>query len=67
MDVSAAEEQQMPERMPRYRHLAAVGPRRLAAGFVIGIVLLAALTGFLVHHRADISVATSLALYLLVV
>jgi two-component system sensor histidine kinase KdpD len=67
VDVSAAEEQQMPERMPRYRHLAAVGPRRLAAGFVIGIVLLAALTGFLVHHRADISVATSLALYLLVV
>ena len=51
----------------RYRHLAAVGPGRLAGGFLLGVVLLAGLTSFLVHHRSGISVATSLALYLLVV
>lgn len=52
---------------PRFRHLAAVGPARLVAGFILGVVLLVALTLFLVHHRLGISVATSLALYLLVV
>lgn len=51
----------------RPAQLAAVGPLRLAAGFALGVVLLASLTSFLVHHRSSISVATSLALYLLLV
>lgn len=36
-------------------------------GFLAGAVLLAGLTVFLVHHRSGVTVATSLALYLLVV
>lgn len=51
----------------RPAQLAAVGPVRLAVGFVLGVVLLASLTSFLVHHRSSIAVATSLALYLLLV
>ena len=46
---------------------AAVGPRRTVLGFLLGAVLLASLTVFLVHHRNGVTVATSLALYLLLV
>lgn len=44
-----------------------VGPRRTLLGFVLGVAMLAALTAVLVHHRTSVTVATSLALYLLLV
>lgn len=45
----------------------AITPLRALVGFVAGAALLAGLTAFLVHHRSGVTVATSLALYLLLV
>lgn len=67
MNAATADDQQTPETLLRHRHLAAVGTGRIVGGFVLGIVLLSTLTAFLVHQRSGVSVATSLALYLLVV
>jgi len=67
MDESLPGPRVNPDRVRQPGHLAAVRPARLAVGFVLGAVLLASLTVFLVHHRSSVSVATSLALYLLLV
>lgn len=67
--VDPETEEELTATWPRAgRHWAtAVSPRRTLVGFAFGVALLSALTAVLVHHRSNVTVATSLALYLLLV
>lgn len=67
VDTPADDEKPAPLQAVNRHWASVVSPRRTLVGFVIGVALLSGLTAFLVHHRSSVTVATSLALYLLLV
>lgn len=67
VDIPTDDEQPSPWPEVKRHRVAVVSPLRTLVGFVLGVALLSGLTAFLVHHRSSVTVATSLALYLLLV
>ena len=62
VDVRDEDEVSLPPRVPATHWSSVVSPRRTLLGFALGIAMLGALTALLVHHRSNVTVATSLAL-----